>query len=242
MRALWVARTTLTSQAAIAAMVESARDAGFNTILVQVRGRGDAYFKDGVEPRAMALSRQSGSFDPLATTLKLAHAAGLKVHAWINVNLVSDARGLVPQDHVVLRHPEWLMVPREIAANLQRLSPSDRRYIDALKQWTRAHSKRVEGLYVSPVPSLAMKHTASVVTDIVERYAVDGVHLDYIRYPNESFDYSAATLRAFRDHMRRRLNSKDRERYEARLAGNPFVYPDAFPKAFGEFRRASLTR
>lgn len=240
-RALWVARTTLTSPAAIKAMVESAKDAGFNTILVQVRGRGDAYFKDGVEPRAAALARQSSSFDPLATTLKLAHEAGLQVHAWINVNLVSDARGLVAHDHVVLRHPEWLMVPRELAGDLRRLSPSNDRYLEALRQWTRAHSKQIEGLYMSPLPGASVRHTVSIVTDLVDRYRVDGIHLDYIRYPNETFDYSAATLKAFRSDVRRRLSSKDRHRYEARLTDNPFIYPDAFPKAFADFRRAGLT-
>src|SRR4051794_32968608 len=42
-RALWVLRSSLASPASIAALVQSARDHGFNTLLVQVRGRGDAY-------------------------------------------------------------------------------------------------------------------------------------------------------------------------------------------------------
>src|SRR5215510_12134566 len=50
-RALWVVRTTLSSPAAIETMVKSARGAGFNTLLVQVRGRADAYYNGGFEPR-----------------------------------------------------------------------------------------------------------------------------------------------------------------------------------------------
>jgi len=42
-RALWVTRSSLTSPVQIAAMVQSASSSGFNTLLVQVRGRGDAY-------------------------------------------------------------------------------------------------------------------------------------------------------------------------------------------------------
>src|SRR5688500_12917070 len=38
-RALWVLRTSLTSPASIASLVEAARQHGFNTLLVQVRGR-----------------------------------------------------------------------------------------------------------------------------------------------------------------------------------------------------------
>src|SRR6476620_501444 len=50
-RALWVLRTSLTTPDHIAALVRSARDNGFNTLLVQVRGRGDAYYRGSVEPR-----------------------------------------------------------------------------------------------------------------------------------------------------------------------------------------------
>ncbi len=75
-------------------MVRTARDHGFNTLLVQVRGRGDAYFTSSLEPRAAELQRQPASFDPLATVLAEAHEAGLRVHAWVNVNLVSSAADL----------------------------------------------------------------------------------------------------------------------------------------------------
>src|SRR5512139_90187 len=93
-RALWVLRTSLTSPDRITTLVRSARDHGFNTLFVQVRGRGDAYFLGGVEPRPADLQRQPASFDPLATVIESAHAAGLRVHAWINVNLVSSAADL----------------------------------------------------------------------------------------------------------------------------------------------------
>src|SRR5581483_10637168 len=81
-RALWVVRTTLTSPAAIDAMVSRAKAGGFNTLLVQIRGRGDAYYQGSREPRAPALAANR-SFDPLAMTIARAHDAGLQVHAWI---------------------------------------------------------------------------------------------------------------------------------------------------------------
>src|ERR1700674_602098 len=110
-RALWVVRTSLSSPAAIEEMVTAARAGGFNTLLVQIRGRGDAYYLGGVEPRPAALISQP-NFDPLATTLSKAHGAGLAVHAWINVNLVAGLDLPVAPAHIVYRHPEWLMVPR----------------------------------------------------------------------------------------------------------------------------------
>src|SRR5262245_64272376 len=77
-RALWVTRTTLSSPESIRQMVAAAQAGGFNTLLVQVRGRGDAYYQPTIEPRANELAGKPG-FDPLATVLEDAHAAGMKV-------------------------------------------------------------------------------------------------------------------------------------------------------------------
>src|SRR5437879_1215764 len=85
-RALWVVRTTLTSPERIHKMVESAKASGFNTLIVQVRGRGDAYYRSTREPRALELKDQPLDFDPLAVTLGEARLQGLKVHAWINTS------------------------------------------------------------------------------------------------------------------------------------------------------------
>src|SRR5918992_5715906 len=78
-RALWVVRTTLTSPEKIRQLVASASDNGFNTLIVQIRGRGDAYYKSKVEPRAIELKDQPVTFDPLALTIEEAHKRGLKV-------------------------------------------------------------------------------------------------------------------------------------------------------------------
>src|SRR5262245_19054674 len=92
-RALWVTRTTLATPAGVAQLVRAAQDGGFNTLIVQVRGRGDAYYRSRFEPRAAEIERLP-DFDPLADTLTRAHQAGLKVHAWVAVNLVSSAADL----------------------------------------------------------------------------------------------------------------------------------------------------
>ena len=68
-RALWVVRTTLTSPEKIGQLVSAAADNGFNTLIVQIRGRGDAYYNSRVEPRAIDLKDQPPSFDPLAVTI-----------------------------------------------------------------------------------------------------------------------------------------------------------------------------
>jgi hypothetical protein len=166
-RALWVLRSSLASPDSIATLIRTARDHGFNTLLVQVRGRGDAYFNDGIEPRAAELSRQPAAFDPLATVLASGHAAGLRVHAWMNVNLISSAADLpIAATHIIHRHPEWLMVPRELAQELSRVKEESPGYVGKIARWTRAQAT-VEGLYASPVVPAAVEHVSAVARDLV---------------------------------------------------------------------------
>jgi uncharacterized lipoprotein YddW (UPF0748 family) len=241
-RALWVLRTSLESPEAIRRMVSSASANGFNTLFVQVRGRGDAYFNDGIELRALALARQPAGFDPLAETLKEAHARGLRVHAWVNINLVSSATALPPgRDHVIYEHPEWLMVPRELAPELAAIDPRSPEYLGRLARWTRANTARVEGLYVSPLHPDANLQTAAVVADLASRYAIDGVHFDYIRYPGADFDYSRAALDRFKADVRRGLSAPERTRVDQLEAADPFAYPDAFATEWRLFRQSQLT-
>ena len=137
-RALWVVRSSVDSADAIRRMVASATANGFNTLFVQVPGRGEAELPRG--------------FDALAETIREAHAHGLRVHAWINVNLVSSAAALPPgRDHIIYKHPEWLMVPRELAPELAAIDPRNPEYLGRLARWTRANAPRIEGLYLSPL-------------------------------------------------------------------------------------------
>lgn len=240
-RALWVTRTTLSSPHTVAQMVQAAGAAGFNTLIVQVRGRGDAYYQSSLEPRAAELAAQ-GDFDPLAETLALAHRAGMRVHAWLAVNLVSSAYELpASRQHVVYRQPEWLMVPRELAAELLTVDSRSPEYVGRLARWTRAHSTEVEGLYTSATHPAAAAHLAAVVTELAQRYPIDGVHLDYARYPNEGFDYSRTTLQQFKQAVSSSLSDAERLSATRREAVDALAWPNLFPEQWQTFRRSRLT-
>lgn len=240
-RALWVTRTTLTSADAIRQMVRAADAGGFNTLIVQVRGRGDSYYNGTIEPRAPELAAKP-AFDPLAIVLEDAHAAGLKVHAWVAVNLVSSSVSLpASRDHVIYRAPEWLMVPRELAAEMTKVAVRSPAYIGRLARWTRAHASEVEGLYTSPVHPGAQAHAAAVIGELVQKYAVDGVHLDYVRFPNESFDYSPSAIELFKAAIRPGLTDRERRDAAARERLDPAAYPNLFAERWDEFRRNGLT-
>ena len=241
-RALWVLRSSLTSPASITSLVRTAKDQGFNTLLVQVRGRADAYYASDLEPRAADLARQPAAFDPLAAILGEAHAAGIRVHAWMSVNLVSSAVDLpIAPEHLIARHPEWLMVPRPIAQELARTDPMNPGYVGKIARWTRGQLETVEGLYASPVAPAAAVYFEQIVGDLARRYDVDGVHLDYVRFPNQQFDYSRFSIAEFRADLRPHLTAAARAETDKAEADDLFAYPDRFPAEWKAFRRARLT-
>jgi len=240
-RGLWVVRSTLTRPEEVRSMVQRASAAGFNTLLVQVRGRGDAYYDSRWEPRAESL-KGSGDFDPLALTIRLAHARGMAVDAWVDTHLVWGS-GSLPEspEHLVNAHPEWLAVPRELGRRLYGVSPAEPRYVEALLKYAREHPKTVEGLFTSPSDPEVKEHVYDVWMDLTEHYDLDGIHFDYIRYPSSDFDYSRGALRRFRRWMRPRLSPVRFEELDDAFEKDPYAFVDALPGPWGEFRRAQIT-
>lgn len=240
-RGLWVIRGTLTHPDSVRAMVRRADEAGFNTLLVQIRGRGDAYYREGWEPRADLLRGRSPDYDPLALTLEEAHARGMAVHAWINTHLVADA-GSLPGDpsHVVNARPDLLAVPRDLARRLYDMDPRDPGYVQTLVEYADRHRESVEGLYTSPSDPEVKERIHALWMDVASRYPVDGMHFDYIRYPGPEFDYSRGALLRFRSWVWTRVEPSRRQALEEEFARDPLAYVDALPEAWDEFRRRQI--
>jgi uncharacterized lipoprotein YddW (UPF0748 family) len=240
-RALWVTRATLTSPEAVSQMVRSAKAAGFNALLVQVRGRGDAYYRSTLEPRAAELAGRP-DFDPLATTIQQAHAEGIQVHGWVAVNLVSSATTLPSsREHIVYKNPEWLMVPKALASELSKVDIRSPEYLGRLARWTRAHTDEVEGLYASPLHPGATAHVAAVVKELATTYELDGIHLDYVRFPGSDYDYSRGALQQFKASVLPDMSPEEKRMIAAKERLDPLAYPNQFPARWDAFRRSRLT-
>jgi uncharacterized lipoprotein YddW (UPF0748 family) len=223
MRGLWVVRTALVSPQAVDRVVDEAREAGFNTLFVQVRGRGDAFYDSHLVSRSSLLWQQPGDFDPLARLLERARAAGLTVHAWLNVLLTAHFSQPLPAGHVLRLHPDWLMVPRAAAAGSLAAPPSALPRIVA--QAARGDGD-VEGYYLSPSAPGVGEHLEAVVRELLRGYPVQGLHLDFIRYPGPDYDYSRPALEGFR-----------RTHGGSGLVGGPAQDP----AAWDAYRRDTLT-
>ena len=242
LRGVWVTRASIASPGTVDTLVTHAAASGINALFVQVRGRGDAYYQSDLEPRGAMIAREPAAFDPLARVIERAHARGIAVHAWVNVNLVSDT-GTLPasREHIIRTHPEWLMVPRALAARASSIDARSPAYLDALVRWTRANIAKVEGLYASPIPRDARAHAFAIARDLARRYPLDGLHLDYVRFPNDSFDYSPGALSEFRESLAAELPAEELAQLDRRAAGTPTIFTDRFPDRWVAFRRSRVT-
>jgi uncharacterized lipoprotein YddW (UPF0748 family) len=223
-RGVWVVRTALQTPSGVDAAIDEAHRAGANAVFVQVRGRGDAFYESRIVGRSDLLAGQPADFDPLERAIARARARGLAVHAWFNVLLTANFGQRLPADHVIARHPEWVMQPQAAARRAFLVAPSG---LTWLARQARA-TEDVEGLYLSPSAPGVADHLEAAVRELVRRYPVDGFHLDFIRYPSPEYDYSRAALEGFA----RRLGLRSAE---------PWTLPARHPAAWDEHRRSVLS-
>jgi uncharacterized lipoprotein YddW (UPF0748 family) len=168
LRALWVDafHAGIRSPEEAAQLVADAKRIHVNTLIVQVRRRGDALYTGGLEPPLDDANYQP-SFDALAHIVTAAHAEGLQVHAWINAMPVwRDEAPPTDARHVFNLHGP--------------AASGDACWLTAARDGTKTFPV---GYFLDPGHPDARNHLVSVYLDIVRRYDVDGIHFDYIRYP-----------------------------------------------------------
>jgi uncharacterized lipoprotein YddW (UPF0748 family) len=170
---------TLKTTAGIHRLIDEAATAGVNTLIVQVARRHDAYYNSDVLPRTTDDTLEA-NLDVLATVLARAKQHGIAVHAWY---------GIAPTWHAVY---EALPAPSSdwIALAHGRDAPVDERWV----------SRRADGTWTEyldmGVPAVR-EHVVAVVDELVSRYALDGIHLDYVRYAGGDTGYNPVALNAY---------------------------------------------
>ncbi|MBO0798748.1 MAG: family 10 glycosylhydrolase, partial [Blastocatellia bacterium] len=236
-RALWVKRESLSKPGDVKDAVRRASANGFTDLVIQVRSRGDAYYQSSIEPRGEGLDGQPPDFDPLALAIEEAHRVGIRVHAWINIFLVSSMDKLPKsENHVIYKHPEWLTVPRALAVELYHTDPTSPDYLRKLAEYSRANRTDLEGLFLSPANPGVRENIYDIWMDVARKYDVDGMHFDYVRYPNPRYDYSRTSLERFRSEVEKSLNQKARDALRAQAASDPLAYVTAFPDRYAQFQ------
>ena len=145
-----------TQKAQLRALLDRAVELKLNAILLQVRPASDALYASTKEPWSEFLSGKAGvspGYDPLEFAVAEAHTRGLELHAWVN--------------------------PFRAAISASAKLPANH-VATKHPEWVRRFGKQ---LWIDPGEPAARDYVISVITDIVRRYAVDGIHLDDYFYP-----------------------------------------------------------
>jgi uncharacterized lipoprotein YddW (UPF0748 family) len=179
-------------------------------------------------------------FDGVAALIRVAHERGVRVHAALLTNVAVGVDEFpASRDHVLYLHPDWLMVPRAIAAEMQRTDLRSPGYVGRLARWSRANAPRVSGLYVSPLLPAATEYAARATEDLLRRYEFDEVDIHAVPCADD-FDYSRAAMDVFRAAVRARLDAIERIRMDGIETLDPFAYPNEFPEEWHLFQRTRL--
>ena len=149
-------------------LLDSLKSYNINTVLLQTRVRGDVIYPSAIEPFSAVLTGKAGKdpgYDPLAFAIEECHKRDMQLHAW----LVTLPLGK-------LKHVNSLgkMGVCRKRPNLCKLYQGS---------W-----------YMEPGEPQTAEYLTALVAEIVERYNVDGIHLDYIRYPDRPRDYNDHAL------------------------------------------------
>ncbi len=139
-------------------ILDKAKSMGFNAIFLQVRPVADAIYPSVLEPWSAFLSGKEGMgpkpmYDPLQFWIEQAHRRGLELHAWINPFRAS------------------------LGSNREK-NPSNAvvKHPDWLVRYGERH-------YFDPGLPQVRQYLFEVVSDLVSRYDINGIHIDDYFYP-----------------------------------------------------------
>ncbi len=160
-------------------VLDNVKGDGFNTVILQVRPNADSMYPSEVYPPSrytVGSYAAEFTYDPVAIIVELAHARGLSVHGWIN-----PMRGMTD-------------------AQMQQV---DNKYL--VKQWYNDASKKGSYIvqngsnwYLNPAYPEVRKLICDGAAEILEKYDMDGIHMDDYFYPTTDTAFDARAYNEYR--------------------------------------------
>lgn len=141
----------------------TSKNAGFNTLIVQVRPFCDALYKSAYFPYSHILSGEQGvspNYDALKVMCEICSELDLDIHAWVNPYRISTDS--TPQ---VLSENNPYVIDNEIGEETEN------------------------GIFLNPANKMARNLIINGVTEIVKNYDVDGIQFDDYFYPTQDSEF-----------------------------------------------------
>ena len=154
----FIGMSTTELQQTLTTQLNALQQAGINAIIFQVRPEADALYMSYYEPWSRYLTGEQGLaptpyWDPLQWMIDECHRRGMELHAWINPYRAKTKN----TKELGLKHP--------YKSNPERFVSYD------------------DMLIFNPALQENRDYICTIVTDIVKRYDIDGLHIDDYFYP-----------------------------------------------------------
>ncbi len=171
----------LSSRRAIRDLVVFAQKAEIQVLFVQIYYGNKAWFPSAVgDPGPYEACLKNVGEDPFGLLLREAHAAGIQVHAWLNMMSLND-NSKAP----LLRRYGTGILTRDTGAK------------GALEDF------KIDGQYfLEPGDPRVRKASVAVVQEVLRSYPeLDGIQFDYLRYPDVHpvYGYGLENIRRFKE-------------------------------------------
>ena len=162
---------TLDSPDKIRAAVEDASSLGATDIFLQVYRNGTAWFQTSLADDTPFRKARAAGFDPVGLAVTLAHRQGIRIHAWVNVLRVDDGS----KSRLVRTLGEQAVLGDSTGRSLLAAGPWG-----ADQGW----KPDTPGAWLDPGSPEVVARLAAIFADLLGAHpALDGLHLDYVRYP-----------------------------------------------------------
>ena len=187
-RAVWLDRGTIVrtkSEQNLAKLFDQFAATGINTVFFETVNASYPIYPSKVAPEQNPLVQ---GWDPLEVAVKLAHERGIELHAWVWTFAAANQRHNYilnqPTDYlgpVLSVRPDWGMT----------------------NQQGHLFHRQSRKAFFDPANPEVQNYLLSLLEEIATVYQVDGIHLDYIRYPfqspsaNQIYGYSGVSRRQF---------------------------------------------
>lgn len=139
--------------------LDQAKEMGMNTVVVQIRPKGDAFYESELNTWSAVLTGVQGKdpgYDPMAFMIRETHKRGMEFHAWMNPYRITTSGtdlSALSADHIARKHPNWILT-----------------YNNAM--------------YFNPALYEVKNYICDTVEEVVENYDVDAIHFDDYFYPS----------------------------------------------------------
>ena len=184
--------STNAMQSTLSYQLDELQKDGVNAIIFQVRPECDALYESQLEPWSRFLTGTQGKapspyWDPLAWMIRECHKRGMELHAWINPYRAKTKGTTV-------------LAPNHIA----KRQPNACFAYDNL-------------LILNPGIPENRDYICQVVSDIVDRYDIDGLHLDDYFYPYPAAGQTIPDDAQYQQYSNGIKNRGDWRRYNVNL-------------------------